>query len=50
MKDRPGLARAVLVGVIRGEQNAFGSNQFKRALKIGLTPHATRRHVEILLK
>jgi hypothetical protein len=41
-------ARAVLVGVIRGEQNAFGSNQFERTLKIGLTPHATRRHVEVL--
>ena len=41
-------SRAVLVGVIRGEKNAFGSNQFKRALKIGLTPHATGRHVKIL--
>jgi hypothetical protein len=41
-------ARAVLVGVVRGEQNAFGSDQFKRALKIGLTPHATGRHVKIL--
>ena len=41
-------ARAVLVRVIRGEQNAFGPNQFERALKIGLAPHATRRHVKIL--
>src|SRR5882757_6779383 len=40
--------RAVLVRVIRGEQNALGSNHFKRALQAGLTPHATGRHVEIL--
>lgn len=38
----------VLIGVVHGEQDALGTDDFKRALQIGLAPHAAGRDIKIL--
>src|SRR5579884_1189962 len=45
-QSRP--ARTILIGIVRREEDALGADTLERSLQVRLTPHPTRRDVEVL--